>query len=74
MDIQKHIRPDTEIIELFWARNEDAITATDCKYGGYLYTVAYNILHDPQDCEECRNDTYLQTWNTMRSTPSSRTG
>ncbi len=65
MDKQKHICPDDEIVDLYWARDEDAIAATDRKYGGYLYTIAYNILHDPQDCEECRNDTYLQTWNTI---------
>ncbi len=65
MDKQKHICPDDEIVNLYWARNEEAIAATDRKYGGYLYTVAYNILHDPQDCEECRNDTYLRTWNTV---------
>lgn len=65
MNTHKRIHPDTEIIDLYWARDEEAIAATDRKYGGYLYTVAYNILHDPQDCEECRNDTYLQTWNTI---------
>ena len=65
MDRKKRIRPDAEIIDLYWARNEEAIAATDYKYGGYLYTVAYNILHNPQDSEECRNDTYLRTWNTI---------
>ena len=57
--------PDGEIVALYFARDEEAIAATDRKYGGYLYTVAYNILHDPQDCEECRNDSYLKTWNTI---------
>ena len=56
---------DEEILSLYFARSEEAIAATDRKYGGYLYTVAYNILHDPQDCEECRNDTYLKTWNSI---------
>ena len=65
MSAEKSIRTDDEIIALYWERNEAAISATDRKYGGYLYTVAYNILHNPQDCEECRNDTYLQTWNTI---------
>ena len=56
---------DQEIIELYWARNERAITETDAKYKRYLFTIAYNILHDRLDCEECINDTYLGTWNTI---------
>ena len=56
---------DEAIIELYWNRNESAIIETDRKYKGYLYTIAYNILHDSMDCEECLNDTYLGTWNTI---------
>lgn len=37
---------DEEIIELHWNRNEEALTATDDKYGKYLYAIAYNIIHD----------------------------
>ena len=55
--------PDEEIIDLYWARNERAIKETDNKYGKYLFTIAYNIVHDNLDCEECLNDTYLGTWN-----------
>ena len=65
MDTPKRIRTDAEIVELYWARDEEAIAATDRKYGGYLYTVAYNVLHNPLDCEECRNDTYLQAWKAI---------
>lgn len=54
---------DDEIIDLYWDREERAITETDQKYGHYLFTVAYNIVHDRLDCEECLNDTYLGTWN-----------
>jgi len=54
---------DTAIIELYWQRNEQAIQATDRKYGAYLYRIACNILRDRLDCEECVNDTYLTTWN-----------
>ena len=50
---------DEAIIELYWKRNERAIEETDRKYKGYLYTIAYNILHDNMDSEECLNDTYL---------------
>ena len=54
---------DEEIIDLYWAREERAIEETDKKYRKYLYTIAYNIVHDNLDCEECLNDTYLGTWN-----------
>lgn len=53
---------DEDIIELYWKRNEDAIKETDKKYGKYLFTIAYNIIHNHQDSEECLNDTYLGTW------------
>ncbi len=56
---------DEEIIELYWLRDETAITETDRKYKSYLLTVAYNIVHDSLDCEECLNDTYIGAWNTM---------
>ncbi len=59
---------DEEIIELYWQRNERAITETDRKYKRYLYSIAYNILHDELDCEECLNDTYLGTWNSIPPT------
>ncbi len=56
---------DTEIIGLYFARNETAITETDRKYGSYCRTVADNILHSPEDTEECVNDTWLRAWNAM---------
>ena len=54
---------DREIVELYWERSERAIEETSKKYGRYLHTIAYNILHDRLDCEECVNDTYLGVWN-----------
>ncbi len=56
---------DETIVELYWQRDETAIQLTDDKYGKYLYAIAYNILHDNLDCEECLNDTYLGTWQTI---------
>lgn len=56
---------DEEIIALYFDRNEKAIKETDVKYGKYLYTIAYNIVYDRLDCEECLNDTYLSTWNSI---------
>lgn len=56
---------DEKIIELYWQRDEEAIEATDFKYRKYLYKIAYNIVRDNVDCEECLNDTYLGSWNAM---------
>ena len=65
---QKQILSDEEIIELYWQRNEKAIESTDVKYGRYLFTIAYNIVHNRMDSEECLNDTYLGTWNRIPPT------
>lgn len=56
---------DSRIIELYWARSENAIKATALKYGNYCFRIAHNLLADRLDCEECVNDTYLQAWNAM---------
>ena len=56
---------DQQIIDLYWARNEQAITETEDKYGSYCRTVAWNILQNKQDTEECVNDTWLRAWNAM---------
>lgn len=56
---------DERIVELFFARDEAAITGVDAKYGSYLHTIAVNILSDCEDCEECKNDTYLALWNNI---------
>ncbi len=54
---------DERIIEMYFDRDEKAISETDSKYGRYLKTIGYNILHDMWDSEECANDTYYSTWN-----------
>lgn len=64
----KDCMSDEKIIDLYWNRNEMAIYETDKKYGSYLYVIAYNIIHDRLDCEECLNDTYLGTWNRIPPT------
>ena len=56
---------DDKIVELYWERDEKAIEETDFKYKKYLFSIAYNIVHDRHDCEECLNDTYLGAWNAM---------
>ncbi len=54
---------DEQIIELYWQRDENALKQTEAKYGRMLFSIAYNILHDRSDCEECQNDTLLCVWN-----------
>ena len=56
---------DTKIIELFWARDEDAIRQTDAAYGRRLHTLAKKILLNREDAEESVNDTYLKTWEAI---------
>jgi len=56
---------DNGIIGLFFARSEDAILETDRKYGGYCYSIAYNILTNREDSEESVSDTYLAAWNAI---------
>ena len=56
---------DKQIIELYNERSEAAISETAEKYGKYCYTIAYHILYNEQDSEECVNDTYLKTWETI---------
>lgn len=53
------------IVDLYWARNEEAIRQTADALGGYCYTVAYNILGNAEDAEECVSDTYLAVWNAI---------
>lgn len=56
---------DERIVDLYWERNPMAITATGEKYQNYCFKIAYNVLRNQQDCEECVNDTWLRAWNAM---------
>lgn len=56
---------EKEILALCQARQQQALTAMAEKYGSYCYTVAYNILADHHDAEECVNDAYLAVWNAV---------
>ncbi len=65
---------DERIVSLFWARREEAIAHTKKKYGRLLYSVAYRILRNREDSEECENDTYFSAWNSIPpSKPNSLT-
>ncbi|MBO5373420.1 MAG: sigma-70 family RNA polymerase sigma factor [Lachnospiraceae bacterium] len=54
---------DNEIIDLYWNRDEQAITESQNAYGAYCFSIADNILRDYEDAEECVNDTWFRTWN-----------
>lgn len=54
---------DQQLLELYFARSEQAITETEKQYGSLCYTISYNILYNREDAEECVNDTYLSAWN-----------
>lgn len=53
---------DRKIVELYFARNEEAIEATAKKYGKYCFSISKNILSCKEDAEECVNDTYIDAW------------
>ena len=56
---------DSQMIALFWDRNEDAIQETDRAYGRKLFVLSDKILHSHQDAEESVSDTYMKTWETI---------
>ena len=56
---------DEKILALYHARDERAIAQTKIKYGKYCRMIAYRILRDIEDAEECENDTYLQAWHAI---------
>lgn len=56
---------DKMIVDLYWARSENAISETEKKYGKYCFQIAHHILPSSEDSEECVNDTYLRAWNSI---------
>ena len=56
---------DTAIVELYWARDQRAITESERSYGAYCRSIAKNILNLYEDAEECVNDTWMRSWNAM---------
>lgn len=56
---------DSKIIELYFTRSELAVSETAKKYGNYCHSIAYRILCNLEDAEECVNDTWLRAWNSM---------
>lgn len=59
---------DQQIIELYWNRSEDAIAETAARYGKFCYRIAFHILSNQEDSDECVNDTYFRAWETIPPT------
>ena len=60
---------DVQIINLYFARDENAIAETKNKYENMCYSVAHNILYNREDSEECVND----TWFYLEQHPTQKT-
>ncbi len=56
---------DKSIIQLFFRRSEEALEQLHRKYGSFLFKIAMNLLENREDSEECLNDSYLKTWNSI---------
>ena len=56
---------DSQIVNMYWERNEKAVEETQKKYGSFCYSVAYSILCNEEDAKESVNDTYLDAWNSI---------
>ncbi len=56
---------DKKIVSLYWERSEAAIDESTKKYGRLCHSIAFNILRNNQDSEECVSDTWLRAWNSM---------
>ena len=56
---------DEQIVELYWERSQQAISATSKRYGRYLHSIALNILRNRQDADECINEAYLRAWQSI---------
>lgn len=56
---------DQDILDLYEARSEQALLETEKKYGRYCFTIAHHILQTTEDSEECVNDTWLRTWQSI---------
>ena len=63
---------DDEIIELYWKRDPKAIEETQTHYGEKLGRLSFGILENREDAQECVNDTYLRTWNSIPPTRNGR--
>lgn len=56
---------DSAIVTLYWQRSKQAIAESDTKYGPYCGHIAYGLLQNSEDAQECVSDTWLAAWNAM---------
>lgn len=56
---------DQEIVALYFSRDEAALARSEACYGGYCHRIAWNILADQEDADECVNDVWLRAWQTI---------
>ena len=56
---------DTDILKLYFKRDEKAVAETGLKYGQFLLSISFNILKIREDSEECVNDTYIKAWDSI---------
>lgn len=56
---------DEKIIALYLERDELALKLSAENYGRYCRKIAMNILSNPEDSEECVNDTWYQAWRSI---------
>ena len=63
MRMEDRVLTDSEIVELFFARDERALRELARAYEPYFANVALNVLKNREDCDECLNDVYLSLWN-----------
>ena len=63
---------DQQIVDLYWQRNEKALSQTQKKYGKYCHHIAFAILYSSEDAEECVNDTLLRAWSAIPPAKPSR--
>lgn len=56
---------DNTIVELLSERSEQGIAELSEKYGALCRRIAFHILKNRLDAEECVNDVFLAVWNTV---------
>lgn len=56
---------DEQIIDLFFRRDQQAIQASQDKYGPWCASIALRVLGSSGDAEECVSDALLAAWNSI---------
>lgn len=59
------IMNDNQIVDMLFSRSETALSTVQSKFGKYCYQIAYNVLGNDSDANECVNDTYLKIWQSI---------